>query len=164
MSEPEVEPEAEATSESEAISESEPESAYAESETDKDLYEGCNEDRGCFGTKFDNSNDCIENENCIIMASYVYDTNAKEFNFKLHLKTSDSNQYMAMGLSNDGSMGDDLVVSCHAQAGTDPKVSFNNGKSNVQGKSDDLLNVAATKEVDGVRFFKTFSRKKCTLI
>ena len=151
--EPETEPEDEPDSETER----EPQGASADGEEDDDeplpeAYEGCNEDQGCFGTKYDSSEDCVNLGTCKIMSSFAYDQANKLYNFKLNVKSSDSNEYMAVGLSKDEKMGGDLVISCGAQAGRVPQISYNNGKSNVLGKSDDLINVIATKEVDGVSF------------
>ena len=153
--EPEVEPEVEAEAEDAAA-----EGAAAEgAEPKEDLpeaYKGCNEQRGCFGTKFGSSETetCIDSGTCKIMVSYQYNPDAKQYNFQLHLKSSDTNQYMAVALSKDDKMGGDLVISCQASAGSQPQVSYNNGRSNSEAETEsNLINEAvATKEVDGVSF------------
>ena len=161
--EPEDEPEAESEAESDAESEAEAEyegataeGAAAEGEPEEDIpeaYKGCNENRGCFGTKFDDSSEnCIESGTCKIMSSYQYDPSTKQYNFQLHLKTPvDSSQYMALALSKDDKMGEDLVISCQTLPGREPQISYNRGRSNVEAETEsNLIKTVATNEVDGV--------------
>ena len=156
VAEPEVEPEVEAEAEG-AVAEGAA-AEGAEPDEDDDLpeaYEGCNEERGCFGTKFDSSVEpCIDSGTCKIMVSYQYNPNSKQYNFQLHSKSSDTNQYMAVALSKDGKMGGDLVISCKASAGSQPQISYNNGRSNSEAETESNLisEAVATKEVDGVSF------------
>ena len=52
-----------------------------------------------------------------MMVSYSFINDAKQFKFDLHLKSVDSNKYVALGLSKDEKMGEDLVFFCRSDTG-----------------------------------------------
>ena len=150
--ESEAEPEGEAEVEPEGAAEGEPEGVVAEGEAESEPskhsdYDGCNEDKGCFGLK----EGCTSTSNCPAMVTYQYLEDSKQFQFKLHVKSVDSGRYVAVGFSNDNKMGDDLVIFCSTEDGVSPQLSWNEGKSNKQGVQGlDLLQKISVAAVDGV--------------
>eukprot|EP00096_Caligus_rogercresseyi_P014050 TRINITY_DN6593_c0_g1_i2.p1 TRINITY_DN6593_c0_g1~~TRINITY_DN6593_c0_g1_i2.p1 ORF type:complete len:641 (-),score=120.12 TRINITY_DN6593_c0_g1_i2:200-2122(-) len=128
--ESEVEPESEAESEAEgeygAESESEGESEPEGSSKSKKVgeYATCGSSKGCIGTP----SNCVESSSCSVMASYAPLPGSK---YRLSLTGADNRaRYLALGFSLDGSMGEDLVVSCR-NVGNKPQIEFswNFGKS-----------------------------------
>jgi len=102
--ESESEPEAESESEPEAESEPEPESEYSPSKH-SDLYDGCGRQKTCFGFP----DKCVSDKSCQLLASWRKDND--EFEWEL-FSSSGQGSYVALGLSDDKKMGDDLVMSC----------------------------------------------------
>ena len=142
----------EAESEPEGEAEGEPE-GEAESEASKHSdYDGCNQNRGCFGLQ----EGCTSSSNCPAMVTYKYLQDLNQFQFKLHIKSVDSGRYVAVGFSNDPKMGDDLVIFCSTEDGASPQLSWNEGKSNKLGVQGlDLLQKISVSAVDGVRNYYT---------
>merc|ERR1711953_1223031 len=115
-------------------------------------YDGCNQDRGCFGLQ----EGCTSSSNCPAMVKYQYLQDSNQFQFKLHIKSVDSGHYVAVGFSNDPKMGDDLVIFCSTEDGASPQLSWNEGKSNIQGVQGlDLIQKISVTAVDGVRNYYT---------
>ena len=115
-------------------------------------YDGCNQDRGCFGLQ----EGCTSSSNCPAMVTYKYLQDLNQFQFKLHIKSVDSGRYVAVGFSNDPKMGDDLVIFCSTEDGASPQLSWNEGKSNKLGVQGlDLLQKISVSAVDGVRNYYT---------
>merc|ERR1711983_415990 len=111
-------------------------------------YDGCNQDRGCFGLQ----GGCTSSGNCPAMVTYQYLQDSNQFQFKLHIKSVDSGRYVAVGFSNDPKMGDDLVIFCSTEDCASPQLSWNEGKSNVQGVQGlDLLQKISVTAVDGAK-------------
>jgi len=111
-------------------------------------YDGCNQDRGCFGLQ----EGCTSSGNCPAMVTYQYLQDSNQFQFKLHIKSVDSGRYVAVGFSNDPKMGDDLVIFCSTEDGASPQLSWNKGKSNIQGVQGlDLLQKISVTAVDGAK-------------
>merc|ERR1711983_366847 len=111
-------------------------------------YDGCNQDRGCFGLQ----EGCTSSGNCPAMVTYQYLQDSNQFQFKLHIKSVDSGHYVAVGFSNDPKMGDDLVIFCSTEDGASPQLSWNKGKSNIQGVQGlDLLQKVSVTAVDGAK-------------
>merc|ERR1711983_729630 len=111
-------------------------------------YDGCNQDRGCFGLQ----GGCTSSGNCPAMVTYQYLQDSNQFQFKLHIKSVDSGHYVAVGFSNDPKMGDDLVIFCSTEDGASPQLSWNKGKSNIQGVQGlDLLQKISVTAVDGAK-------------
>ena len=111
-------------------------------------YEGCNEVKGCFGP----STNCITSGTCSMMVTYSLDSNAKQYKFTLHSTEVDAGNYIALGLSQDAAMGEDLVVFCSTEVGSPIEFSWNDGKSNVKAGLEGVtaVNSEATKQIDGV--------------
>ena len=111
-------------------------------------YDGCNQDRGCFGLQ----EGCTSSSNCPAMVTYQYLQDSNQFQFKLHIKSVDSGHYVAVGFSNDPKMGDDLVIFCSTEDGASPQLSWNEGKSNIQGVQGlDLIQKISVTAVDGAK-------------
>jgi len=69
-------------------------------------YPGCGLNvTSCFGSE----TGCLDSGNCNVMISYNFDKNNKVLNVMLHGKGQNGNEYIAMGLSTDNKMGNDLV-------------------------------------------------------
>merc|ERR1712223_961821 len=117
-------------------------------------YDGCNQDKGCFGLQ----EGCTSSGNCPAMVTYQYLQDSNQFQFKLHIKSVDSGRYVAVGFSNDPKMGDVLVIFCSTEDGASPQLSWNKGKSNIQGVQGlDLLQKISVTAVDGVRNYYTIT-------
>lgn len=115
--EPEGEPEGEAEGE-------------AEAEGNKhESYDGCLTTKGCFGQGDD---DCVTKGNCKLMATYQHLSDSKQFKIRLHADNINANNYVAMGISQDGKMGEDLVLFCK-NGGTTMGSRWNSGKNNRDG-------------------------------
>ncbi|XP_055929257.1 putative ferric-chelate reductase 1 homolog isoform X2 [Argiope bruennichi] len=69
------------------------------------IYVDCSISKGCFGIP----GGCINRQDCEVLLSYAKTSDGIEF--KMH-GTLDQNTYMAMGLSTDQLMGEDLVTEC----------------------------------------------------
>merc|ERR1712165_571518 len=114
-------------------------------------YDGCNQDRGCFGLQ----EGCTSSGNCPAMVTYQYLQDSNQFQFKLHIKSVNSGRYVAVGFSNDPKMGDDLVIFCSTEDGASPQLSWNEGKSNKRGVQGlDLLQKISVSAVDGAKSCK----------
>ena len=74
-------------------------------------YQGCFVTKGCFGL---GPSDCEKNGNCQLLASYT--PTANKFQILLRGAAISSNNYLAVGISNDAKMGDDLVLACDVTA------------------------------------------------
>jgi len=128
-SEPEAEPEAEGEPEPEGETEPEPESESnpePEAETEpnhkklKAIYEGCGTQKSCFGAP----GKCLSDYSCTLMASWK--KIGDEFEFEMARKDG-SGKYVAIGLSEDSSMGDELVIACANK--NSAEVFWNSGKT-----------------------------------
>jgi hypothetical protein len=133
--EPEVEPEVEPETTAEPVDTS---TFHAD-------YQGCNVDKGCFG-----SGNCVDTGTCQIMATYQYVVADKAFRMTIHGKDAASNDYVALGLSDDAKMGSDLVFYCLAGTADPVKVSWNDGQTNVQGVTEAQVTSGDIKTENGV--------------
>jgi len=91
------------------------------------IFAGCNSTKACFGLP----NGCVQSQKCELILSYKPDRLDYHFEMK-----GLSNGYIAMGLSRDERMGDDLTTSCIIQSngGVDIITGFNmgyNGNKNI---------------------------------
>ncbi len=69
-------------------------------------YPGCGSNMtSCFGSEIG----CLDSGNCNVMMSYKFDKNNKVLNVMIQGKVSNINEYIAMALSTDNRMGNDLV-------------------------------------------------------
>ena len=142
--ESEAESEYEAESEAEGVAE---EAAEVEEKNDPN-YEGCGENKGCFGLEAN----CVEEQTCSSMVQYqIVDDKVK---IKLLQKTDSTSRYVAVGFSEDSQMGGDFVVYCPTSDGATAKTSWNepapkkSNKGNVE--SSVLIETKAVASVDGV--------------
>ncbi len=67
--------------------------------------EGCGVTKGCFGSE----SECVTKGNCKLMTSFQHLPDRKLFLMTMAGSGIGNNQYVAVGLSTDASMGDDLV-------------------------------------------------------
>ncbi len=144
---------AEAEGEGEAEGEAEPE----DPSTFHADYQGCQDSKGCFGTKFptDPDKNCVKYGNCEVMVSYEQVSNG--FQFMLHGKLTTSNNYFAVGVSTDDKMGGDLVFTCIDGSSNPVKATWNDGKSNDGAEvSAVTISNAQTTSADSVS--KTITR------
>ena len=84
----------------------------------------CGNSKGCFG----NVDACVTSGNCNMMTSYKYSPEKKAFEVTLIGNEIESGMYVAVGLSSDASMGEDLVFYC-GNGFNVVKVSWNEGHS-----------------------------------
>ena len=84
----------------------------------------CGNSKGCFG----NVDACVTSGNCDMMTSYKYSPEKKAFEVTLIGNEIESGMYVAVGLSSDASMGEDLVFYC-GNGFNVVKVSWNEGHS-----------------------------------
>jgi len=87
-----------------------------------------------------------------MMTTYAHDKTAKQFKFELNIKAIDADQYVAMGLSKDDKMGEDLVFFCVAKTGKPLGAKWNSGKSpgdDVKIADINIVETEETKEIDG---------------
>ena len=92
------------------------------------FYSGCGNSKGCFGSV----DGCLTNSNCQLATSYQFSSDSKSFTITLSGTGLVSGDYMALGLSTDASMGEDLVFYCSPSI-NNVLVSWNQGKDNVGG-------------------------------
>ena len=71
-------------------------------------YAGCGEYRGCFGLP----EGCVETGDCQAMVTYTLSSDETMFDFVIHGSKMNSGEYVAMALSSDEKMGEDLVIHC----------------------------------------------------
>ena len=112
-------------------------------------YEGCDKSKGCFGDK----KGCTSSGTCTMMVSYAFDDTTKQIKFTLHLKSVENDQYVAMGLSDDSSMGEELVFFCQTKINSAVGVRWNNGKSpskDVKIEDIGIIGTETTRQIDGV--------------
>ena len=118
---PDLEPEPEPTPESEPESTPEPSSGKASA------YDPCGKSKGCFGYP----ESCYAKGGCTV--GVLYSLNEKgQAEVELRGEKLPGGKYMAVGLSEDASMGGDVVFSC-SSSGPGIQVSWNQGKSNNAG-------------------------------
>ncbi|XP_047000556.1 putative ferric-chelate reductase 1 homolog [Schistocerca americana] len=72
------------------------------SEPSNPIYEGCGSTKACFGP-----GECLATKSCSMMVSVL--DRVEDYEFEM---MADSALYVAVGLSDDGIMGDDSVVEC----------------------------------------------------
>ena len=77
-----------------------------------DDYENCFVTKGCFGLPIN----CVNQRDCHILATYQTSADG-DISFSISGQTSQSDQYFALGLSNDTQMGDDSVMLCYVFQG-----------------------------------------------
>lgn len=122
--------------------------AEAEAETTKHVdYAGCFESKGCFGMP----SGCEAKGDCKVMVSYKKE-NEDKFMMSIHGRNVASGGYLAMGLSQDSSMGSDLVFYCKVASPTQPKIGWNvaSGKNNVVGVTGISLTPESSKTESGI--------------
>jgi len=101
---------------------------------------------GCFGFP----SNCVELQNCDMLVKYTFDAKDKKYNFELIKRKSNIGQYIALGFSNDGRMGDDLVFSCINSQSNQVKVGWNEGTSGPSPISDGInVRVNSFSNTDG---------------
>ncbi|CAO1330498.1 unnamed protein product [Diamesa serratosioi] len=69
------------------------------------VYNGCSETKTCFGLP----NGCLLTKNCISLGAVIYE---KDSRFIFEMISSNRAAFIAMGLSTDRLMGDDLAIEC----------------------------------------------------
>lgn len=94
-----------------------------------DIYNGCDENddggaqkKGCIGMP----SSCTKTRTCIVVATWLYD---KGYHFQMKGRSSG---YLALGLSRDDQMGDDLTTNCiynERNGQVDIQTGYNVGKS-----------------------------------
>ena len=87
------------------------------------VYDGCYQTKGCFGQP----DDCVQKRNCDMIMTYTKEiSSGKEENsrFLFEVGGSASQDYVALGLSDDNKMGSDSVMACIHQAQHNPAVSM----------------------------------------
>ncbi|XP_073846110.1 putative ferric-chelate reductase 1 homolog isoform X2 [Musca autumnalis] len=77
---------------------------------DDPFYDGCGSSKNCFGNK----DGCVDSKSCDFVAAIKVRGNIYEFELKSQAKDA---AYVALGLSEDDKMGDDLVIECVPQNG-----------------------------------------------
>jgi len=84
------------------------------------IFEGCNSTKACFGLP----EGCVQSQKCSLIVAYKPDRLDYHFEMK-----GLSNGYIAMGLSRDERMGDDLTTSCliESNGGVGIVTGFNKG-------------------------------------
>ena len=108
-------------------------------------YDGCSLNRGCFGSEAD----CLTRQDCQMMTSYEYLPDVDSFELILTGNgVGNADGYVALGLSGDPLMGDDLVFYCGT--GIDVNESWNRGKSNLNGVTGLQIRDASVTLRDGV--------------
>ena len=98
-----------------------------------EIYNGCRVSYGCFGTTYDsNSVDCVTNGNCKSMVKFMHDPTNEQFKMVLHhnFTPTETENYIAFGISMDDVMGDDVVFACPSEEGTGVKLTYNMGHEN----------------------------------
>lgn len=118
------------------------------------IFAGCNSTKACFGLPAG----CVESQKCLLIVAYKPDRLDYHFEMK-----GLSNGYIAMGLSRDERMGDDLTTSCIIQSngGVDIVTGFNigyNGNKNIQRGSGKKGSKGAMS--DGIVERIDYSRKE----
>ncbi len=88
------------------------------------IYSGCFTSKGCFGMP----SGCESSGRCKVLAAYAPAEDGK-FSMALHGRGFAPGQYMALGLSRDGAMGDDLTLACLPGEGR-VVAGWNDGKNN----------------------------------
>ncbi|BFZ17110.1 hypothetical protein BsWGS_20149 [Bradybaena similaris] len=83
----------------------------------------CGKSKGCY-------HNCQDGDPCNYFIGWTYGTDKVHFLFLYH-SSSNSDQWIALGLSHDTVMGDDSVLECVAENGkVHVRTSYNNGKAN----------------------------------
>jgi len=118
------------------------------------IFAGCNSTKACFGLP----EGCVQSQKCLLIVAYKPDRLDYHFEMK-----GLSNGYIAMGLSRDERMGDDLTTSCIIQSngGVDIITGFNKGYSgnkNIKRGSGKKGTKEATR--DGILERIDYSRKE----
>ena len=92
-------------------------------------YNQCFNTTGCFGVQFKHDScDCVSERKCDMIVTYKNNSNG-DVAFSI-LGNVSSNQYLAVGISNDNKMGDDSVVMCyHSGSTSGVAMSWNKGRS-----------------------------------
>lgn len=83
----------------------------ASADTTDPIYEGCGENKGCFGFP----DGCVETRNCRAVVATIVQGERYIFEMKSGYNRP---AYVAVGLSNDAKMGDDSVIECVPEQGT----------------------------------------------
>jgi len=118
------------------------------------IFEGCNSEKACFGLPAG----CVKTQKCQLIVAYKPDRLDYHFEMK-----GLSNGYIALGLSRDQRMGDDLTTSCIIQnnGGVDIISGFNvgySGNKNLRRGSGKKGSKEAL--VDGIAERIDYSRKE----
>lgn len=72
-------------------------------------YDGCLKTKGCFGL----TPDCVEKKNCLMMVSYRPSVKESgQYDFVLQSTGILPTDYVAVGISADAYMGNDVVFAC----------------------------------------------------
>ena len=128
---PDLEPEPEPTPESKPESTPEPSSGKTSA------YDPCGKSKGCFGYP----ESCYAKGGCTV--GVLYSLNEKgQAEVELRGEKLPGGKYLAVGLSEDASMGGDVVFSC-STSGPGIQVSWNQGKSNNAGVVN--INITGTR-------------------
>jgi len=106
------------------------------------IFVGCNSTKACFGLPAG----CVPSQKCELIVSYEPD--GLDYHFEMK---GLSNGYIAVGLSRDGKMGDDLTTSClvSSNGGVDIVTGFNMGyrgnKNILRGKRKNITDGIAER-------------------
>ena len=89
-----------------------------------------------------------------MFTSFSFDKQSKQYQFLLHLLSVEEGRYVALGISKDGSMGDDLVIYCDTTTGNHVKTGWNKGKEptspGIKFSTSFDPNLKPTSQIDGV--------------
>ncbi|XP_055859170.1 putative ferric-chelate reductase 1 homolog isoform X2 [Episyrphus balteatus] len=88
----------------------EPEKEAAVPKVDDPFYNGCARSKTCFGFP----DGCVKTKSCVAVGSVIVRGDIYEFELK---GATNEPAYLALGLSTDDKMGDDLVTECIVQNG-----------------------------------------------
>lgn len=98
-----------------------------------DLYSECDHNKGCFGLP----NDCIKKSDCTLLLSYFSQENSIVFELVGALGTTSG--WIAMALSEDSKMGDDIVTEC-IYSGQNVTVQQSWNKANPEKNNEPIRN------------------------
>jgi len=122
------------------------------------IYDGCGSKKTCFGFP----SGCVESKSCTAVVSCLVEGERYEFDMKAM-----NSVYVAVGLSQDATMGDDSVVEC-VRGGTggnsvNAYMSWNSGKNNGRLQFHDGIALKNSSFVDGTIYCK-FMREAVTKV
>jgi hypothetical protein len=73
------------------------------------VYDGCDSVKGCLGFP---GGSCVQDKSCSALVTFVLKN--QRIQFELWSNNTLANSFVAVGLSDDNQMGDDIVIECTA--------------------------------------------------